>query len=97
MTQITPINGIICNRKHTKYQPTDEQWRCPNCGAGNESFYIDNDDSASDCGLLHVDDTIVCDCGQIWSGKQLAQIMRRIYKNGVKRCPHCNGTGWTKC
>jgi rubredoxin len=26
---------MTCPVKHTKFQPTDAQWRCPKCGADN--------------------------------------------------------------
>ena len=46
-----------CGDKHTKYQPTTEEWKCPLCGANNdgEYFYIDifaDDISDPDCSLL---------------------------------------------
>jgi Zn finger protein HypA/HybF involved in hydrogenase expression len=49
---------MACHAKHTVYQPKDEDWKCPKCGANNERFTIcDTDASAEDdCVLLHVAD-----------------------------------------
>lgn len=48
----------ICQYKHTKYQPTDEEWKCPKCGASydeNEEFII-WDAVGENCSLLHDED-----------------------------------------
>lgn len=47
-----------CNSKHTKYQPTDEEWRCPKCGSDSEKFWIEDNFGADGCELLHETDTI---------------------------------------
>jgi len=92
---------MICNAKHIKYQPTDEEFRCPKCGAGpEEGFVIENpDETAHDaCGLLHEKDWIACNNCEteyhrdtFYSGKQYAALM--VKKNNLVPCPHCKGKG----
>lgn len=95
---------MTCNARHTKYQPTDEEFRCPKCGAGpEEGFIIDDspEDADSDCGLLHEDDCIVCNNCKTehhrdtdYSGKSYAALM--VKKNNLVPCPHCKGKGLVK-
>ena len=69
---------MTCERKHTSFQPTDEQWVCPNCGAEYGDFAIDSDEIDSECPLLHTDDPVVCfKCGKEWSGSQIAKILKK--------------------
>ena len=89
-----------CPGQHTAYQPTDEEWACPHCGAGPEYFYVDFT-NYSDCDLLHTDDVIVCcskacidkngECRE-WSGKALAAALQK--KANMVKCPCCNGRGY---
>jgi hypothetical protein len=45
-----------CAVVHTKYQPTEEEWKCPKCGVGSSLFYIEDPaDKTDDCDLLHND------------------------------------------
>lgn len=88
-----------CGVKHTKYQPTDEEWKCPLCGANDdgEHFYIDSfvEGSADDCELMHRDDTVVCTaCDYAWTGEQISKIMAKIAS--MIPCPHCKGIGFVK-
>ena len=88
------IDEYTCDRKHTKFQPTDEQWECPKCGRGNDVFYISESVDA-DCILLHDDDFIVCEnCEREWTGKKLAAVMAK--KACMVKCPHCKGSGFVK-
>ena len=88
---------MTCGRKHTLFQPTDEQWVCPICGAESGDFAIDSDDLDSECPLLHTDDSVVCfKCGNEWSGSQISKILKKKYHVGLVKCPHCNGAGWIK-
>jgi len=66
-----------CFAKHAKYQPTDEEWKCPICGADSEYFYIDTPDpeASDECELLHEDDIVCCtQCGNGWTGAEIAEI-----------------------
>ncbi len=89
-----------CSGKHTSYQPTDDEWKCPECGADNQYFYIDFA-NYDDCDLLHVDDVVTC-CSphcvdengesKVWSGKDMAMIMQA----GRIKCSCCKGTGYVQ-
>ena len=86
-----------CTGKHTKFQPTEEQWSCPQCGGGPDVFFIDYyaDDSYPECGLLHSDDYVICTtCAKSWSGREVSKKLRK--KASLVPCPHCNGTGFAK-
>jgi len=88
---------VPCRAKHTKFQPSDEEWRCPRCGADAEYFYIDEPDPDAhvDCSLLHEKDFVVCEnCGKGWSGKRVAQMLQK--KHDYIICPTCNGKGFIK-
>jgi len=74
-----------CHAKHTAYQPSDVEWKCPNCGASDEDFYIDIPDpeASDDCELLHDDDIICCArCDNSWNGSEIADIFAE--KAGAK-------------
>lgn len=87
--------GLIsmqCNSRHTKYQPTDEEWKCPKCGRGNESFWIDEEFGEDGCDKLHDDDTIRCfQCGYDTTGKAFAASIQ--LKKNLVTCPCCKGSG----
>jgi|SRR3972149_10787438 len=89
--------NTLCPGKHTKFQPTMSQWKCPKCGTANDgstggSFFID-DSRYNDCEWLHVDDYIKCDnCNSSWKGQGLATLMTKALNQ--KPCPHCKGTGF---
>jgi hypothetical protein len=85
-----------CDAKHTLYQPTDKEWRCPKCGADSEKFYIyesaSNDDS---CSKLHCDDDVRCfACDSEWTGSRIASIMKKKANMDIVKCKCCNGTGY---
>ena len=85
---------MTCQAKHTKYQPTDEEWKCRKCGSGPESFWIEESDpdKSDDCTLLHNDDSAICfKCGYSVSGKSFAAALQR--EHNLISCPHCKGTG----
>lgn len=94
---------MTCAATHTKFQPTDEQWKCPRCGTGTEyeedgqtrdgMIVMDADETCdSDCILLHSKDLVACmRCGGEWTGKRLAALLQR--KANLAPCGHCNGTG----
>ena len=87
-------DAVICSAKHTAFQPTDDQWQCPKCGAGSESFWIEDADASSsdDCGKLHEKDTVICiQCEGGWSGQKVASILaKRLH---LVTCPTCKGRG----
>ena len=67
-----------CPAAHTPFQPG--QWNCPKCGADEESFIIEDSDTAAldDCNLLHKKDYVKCShCKSEWTGSRLATAMRR--------------------
>jgi rubredoxin len=84
-----------CPAKHTKFQPTMEQWRCPLCGNDAQADFIvdDPDPDAEDfCELLHEKDVITCVCNdEGWTGKQIAAKLAK--KLDMVTCPCCKGAG----
>ena len=81
---------LECKRKHTIFNPSDEEWRCPNCG--NIDDFILEDPFSTDCELLHKDDVISCNgCGCSYTGKQFCDIL--LKRKNLIPCPHCKGTG----
>jgi len=90
------MTGTKCTAKHTKYQPTDDEWKCPQCGWA-EHFYIQEpaEFSSDDCGQLHVNDELGCDnCGYGISGKAFASRLQK--QKNLVTCPCCKGTGLVK-
>ena len=89
---------MSCPAKHTRYQPTEAEWKCPSCGGKvGEEFYIDEPvEGAEDgCELLHAEDVLVCTkCGGGWTGQTFSKMMAR--KNDLVACPTCGGTGTVK-
>ena len=82
-----------CAVVHTKYQPTEEEWKCPKCGVGSSLFYIEDPaDKTDDCDLLHNDDGLYCHgCDYGISGKTFdAKIQKQ---RNLVSCLHCKGTG----
>lgn len=89
-----------CKAAHTAYQPSEEEWFCPECRrkrSGSASrieftvfkYAVDSD---PDCGLLHEYDEIHCiDCGYTTCGTTLAREKQEASKK--IECPHCKGTG----
>lgn len=88
-----------CKAKHTTPDNIpDTHWRCPKCGTdADDGFVIDilDEDVASNCTKLHVDDTINCwPCGYTTTGAKYAAAYRK--KAALAPCPHCRGTGYVK-
>lgn len=82
---------MSCTAKHTKYQPTAEDWRCPKCGATDGKFCID-DGPNMDCEAFHEDDLCVCyACGHEVGGKAFAARIQKA--KSLVPCPHCKGVG----
>lgn len=91
--------ALACDAKHTKYQPSDEEFCCPKCGAKCGEFCVD-DGPNLDCPLIHDDDHLACygkrkvaSCpdGYGTSGKAFAAALQR--KKGLVPCSHCKGKG----
>lgn len=83
----------MCTQKHTTYQPSDEQWRCPHCEEREDflkdDYVFENDDI---CELLHENDVVACGkCHHSWSGKQVSLLL--MQKNQQIVCPTCKGRG----
>lgn len=94
---------MTCPAKHTVYQPTDAEFRCPRCEASCGIFCIDNnqDDADSHCPKLHPNDRLICygkkdgnPCHYETSGRAFAARLAKA-KNIVP-CPYCRGTGVAK-
>ena len=88
-----------CGKKHTAYQPANDEWYCPKCGEEAEGvsggFIIDTNWSLSadtDCEKLHTDDTCVCNrCGYGATGAVVAKQLMK--KSNCIPCPTCEGKG----
>ena len=86
------LEKMLCTNKHTMYQPTDSEWKCPKCGSVDD-FLIDNEMLAeNECELLHEKDLILCwKCSFSLSGKTFAR--RLIQEKNLIICPTCQGKG----
>ncbi len=84
-----------CEAKHTKYQPTDEEFNCPKCGAKVGDFFKDDPVGHDECELLHDEDNLCCaTCGYGCSGKAFAA--RIVKAKNLVSCPCCKGKGFVK-
>lgn len=91
--------AVACEFKHTKYQPTTDEFVCPKCGASCGGFGVD-DSPNYDCPLIHVDDGLVCygkdgkGCPSQYgvSGQGFATML--VKRKNLKPCPHCKGKGY---
>ena len=85
---------MLCNAKHIKNPIPAKDWRCPKCGAGNESFAVWDSDYPVDCEGDHPDDWAECmECGY---GAKLATITKNYWQSKDitwVKCSHCGGTG----
>ena len=93
-------DAIPCSAKHTKYQPTDEEFCCPKCGATVGHFCVD-DGPNLDCDLLHDEDELNCygepgamGCPAQYgtTGKAFAALV--VKKKNIQTCPTCKGKGY---
>lgn len=81
-----------CPDKHTVFQPTEDEWKCPTCDSGHDYFYVYETYGLENCELLHRTDFVVCDkCKGEWTGAEIAKML--LQKNSAVVCPHCKGTG----
>ena len=91
------MSETVCTVKHTKYQPSYNDWLCPVCKSNNELFIVESspEDTHPDCELLHDDDEVKCSrCGLYGLGKQIAAKMVKV--NDLVKCSCCNGAGYVK-
>jgi len=80
-----------CRMKHTEFQIDNEHWKCPSCGAGQESFYIISSIN-DDCPLIHPDDEVICDhCKLSMYGEEVVKLIMK--KEDLVPCPFCDGKG----
>ena len=90
---------MSCIAKHTRYQPTEEDWKCPKCKKGHEEngLCIDYPDETADdaCEKLHEADALRCyGCGYEASGRTFAAKLEKLHN--LVTCPHCQGKGLVK-
>jgi len=84
---------MICTKKHTKYQPADDEWKCPKCGS--EDVFIEDEDEFNviDCDLLHVSATVLCE--SCWYAESATKFVNRLIKQkNLCVCPTCKGSGY---
>lgn len=66
-------------REPTRFQPTTEQWRCPECGAdwlNDQAFHLNSCAEDGEGGeTLYTTDIVVCDnCCLLWTGAEIAEL-----------------------
>lgn len=60
--------------EHTEYEPSLDEWKCPNCGRVTPVFYLASE--IHFCDRMHKDDEIRCTkCNLKWTGEEIAKIM----------------------
>lgn len=95
-----PTPSPACTAKHTRYQPSMAEWKCPKCKATvdgqNGGFVVDTSpDGADECDATHDADTLHCySCGYTTTGKAFAA--RRQKATSMVPCPTCKGHGLVK-
>lgn len=84
--------AVICEARHTKFQPSDDEWKCPKCFSTD--WYIEENHEGSDerCSRLHTEDFLMCpSCGH---SEFAAKFANRIAKAlNLVACPCCKGKG----
>lgn len=86
-----------CLAKHVKFEPPDEKWVCPKCGAGVGDFCIYDtvENADGNCPLTHPGDYIRCmKCDFETSGQAFSNRIKK--KLNMVPCPTCKGTGHVK-
>jgi DNA-directed RNA polymerase beta' subunit len=86
-----------CQAQHTIYDPTDDEFFCPHCGAKAGQFYIEEPDILSEegCTRLHDNDELRChSCEHTTTGKEF--IEKLMLERNFKVCPCCQGKGFVK-
>lgn len=83
-----------CEAKHTAYEPSETEWKCPKCAAPGGDFAIDEpaEGASNECERLHNKDFLHCyKCGYTVTGSRFAGAIAKA-KNLVT-CPTCKGHG----
>jgi hypothetical protein len=88
-----------CKIKATKYQPSLDEFKCPDCGCGAPVFHIYESECHDDCDKVHNSDLLVCKgiladgghCVYERSGKSFANAVAKKAK--LITCPCCLGKG----
>jgi hypothetical protein len=90
---------MTCQAKHTKYQPTEAEFKCPACGiAAPEGLCIDEvyaEGADPECGDLHPSDYLRCynpGCSYDTNGQ--AFVNQLIKKKNLVPCLCCKGKGF---
>jgi transcription initiation factor TFIIIB Brf1 subunit/transcription initiation factor TFIIB len=90
-----------CKFKHTKYEPTEEEFMCPKCGAKVGHFCIDEGPNM-DCDQLHDEDNIVCygvdgkGCPAEYGTTGKKFVAWLLKKNDMVPCECCKGKGFVR-
>lgn len=82
---------VKCSGKHSTYQPSRDEWTCPECNAGIGTFCIDMSDPLSDdnCELMHDADELYCmGCQYCTTGKRFSALV--VKRNSLVPCPDCS-------
>jgi hypothetical protein len=82
---------VYCLAKHTTFQVSDEDWKCPCCGATVDDFWVDepDPDSSVECPLLHKGDSLRCfKCGESISGWNFADAVAVAKSVGERPTPN---------
>lgn len=91
--------ALACTAKHTKYQPTKEEFHCSKCNALAGDFCVD-DSPNFDCPLVHDEDGLVCygkngkGCPAAYGTSGKAFVAALVRKKNLKPCTHCKGSGY---
>lgn len=89
-----------CSAKHTKYNPSGAEWKCPKCSKtalDPDGFFNDEpaSDAQGDCPALHEHDALRCySCGYGTTGKAFAARLQKAAN--MVPCPTCKGHGLVK-
>lgn len=85
---------MVCNIKHTKYQPLNKEFKCPKCGAQSPDFCVDESENM-ECEKLHDTDYLRCwQCHYDTNGKTFVAFL--VKKDTLVPCPCCKGRGMVK-
>lgn len=91
---MAPTEQKKCTAKHTAYNPTAEEFRCPKCNAEAGVFAIDEPADGADesCDRIHAKDGLYCyDCKYATSGGAFARA--KMKAANLVTCQTCRGHG----
>jgi len=73
---------LSCRGKRTRFQPSEDRWRCPICGGEIVIEWIE-DGADFGCDRLHEDDIVEHKvCGESWFGKTISKRIFQASKYG---------------